>query len=280
MSTLRDKTVLITGGSRGIGRAIALRAAADGARVVIAAKTDVPHPTLPGTIHTVAREIVDRGGEALPLALDVRNDEAIAAAVDATVTRFGGIDVLVNNASALNLSKTSNLPMSRFDLMFDINVRGTFATTRACLPHLTRAENPHVLTLSPPLDLVPGWFGDHCAYTMSKYAMSMTVLGFADEFRDRGIAVNALWPRTMIETAASGLLGVRADGCRVPEIMADAAHAVLVQDSRACTGRFFIDEDVLRDAGLRDFERYAVSPGAALTTDLFVHERHADVQRR
>jgi citronellol/citronellal dehydrogenase len=271
MTTLRSKTIFITGGSRGIGRAIAHRAAADGARIVIAAKTDTPHPKLGGTVHTVAQEIIELGGEALPLVVDVRDDAALVDAVAVAVERFGGIDVLVNNASALNLSKTLDLPMSRFDLMFDINVRGTFAATKACLPHLKTAQNPHVLTLSPPLDLVPRWFGDHCGYTMSKYAMSMTVLGFAEEFRDDGVAVNALWPRTMIETAASEIIGVSADGCRKPEIMADAAYAILTRDSRTCTGNFFLDETVLRDCGTSNFERYASTPGASLVDDLFVH---------
>jgi citronellol/citronellal dehydrogenase len=275
MTTLRSKTIFITG-----GRAMAHRAAADGARIVIAAKTDAPHPKLPGTIHTVAKEIIELCGEALPLVVDVRDDAALVDAVAVAVKRFGGIDVLVNNASAVNLSKTLDLPMSRFDLIFDINVRGTFAATKACLPHLKTAQNPHVLTLSPPLDLVPRWFGDHCGYTISKYAMSMTVLGyamsmtvlgFAAEFRDDGMAVNALWPRTMIETAASEIIGVSADGCRRPEIMADAAYAILTRDSRTCTGNFFLDEDVLRDSGTSNFERYASTPGASLVNDLFVH---------
>ncbi|MFB0493577.1 citronellol/citronellal dehydrogenase [Methylobacterium sp. OAE515] len=272
MKTLVNKTLFITGASRGIGRAIALRAAADGARIAIVAKTDKPHPTLPGTIHTVASEIVDAGGEALPIPVDIRRDDEIAKAVRDTVERFGGIDIVINNASALDLSTTLNLPMSRFDLMFDINVRGTFAVTRACLPHLRRSANPHILTMSPPLDLVPTWFGEHCAYTVSKYAMSMTVLGFAEEFHGDGVAVNALWPQTMIETAASRLLGMPQSACRWPEIMADAAHAVLVQPARACTGNFFIDEDVLRAAGLRNFDKYATTLGVDLALDLFVRE--------
>jgi citronellol/citronellal dehydrogenase len=222
-------------------------------------------------VHTVAEEIIELGGEALPLVVDVRDDAALVDAVAVAAERFGGIDVLVNNASALNLSKTLDLPMSRFDLMFDINVRGAFAATKACLPYLKTAQNPHVLTLSPPLDLVPRWFGDHCGYTMSKYAMSMTVLGFAEEFRDDGVAVNALWPRTMIETEASKIIGVSADGCRKPEIMADAAYAILTRDSRTCTGNFFMDENVLRDCGTTNFERYASRPGANLVNDLFVH---------
>lgn len=270
MTSLSDRTVFITGGSRGIGRAIALRAAADGANVVIAAKTDTPHPKLPGTIHSVADEIVAAGGRALPLVVDVRNDEHIAGAVDKAVATFGGIDVLVNNASAIFLEKTLSTPMSRFDLVFDINVRGTFAMSQACLPHLTQSTNPHVLTLSPPLELNPQWFADHCAYTMSKYAMSMTVLGLAEEFRDRGVAVNALWPRTMIATAASSLIGVESAGCRTTEIMSDAAHAIVTSPSTDLTGGFFIDEDVLRRRGVTDFSKYEVTPGTPLTKDLFV----------
>jgi len=270
MTALRGKTVFITGGSRGIGRAIALKVAADGANVVIASKTDEPNPKLPGTIHSVAREIEAAGGHALPLQLDVRDDAAIQVAVATAVAHFGGIDVLVNNASALNLSKTPDLNMSRFDLMFSINIRGTFATTQACLPHLARASNPHVLVLSPPLDLEPGWFADHCAYTISKYGMSMCVLGMAEEFRPKGIAFNALWPRTMIETAASRLFGLAGEGCRTTEIMADAAHAVLIQDSRSCTGNFFIDEQVLRANGTDVFDKYDAVPGATLVSDLFV----------
>nr|AAR27578.1 short chain dehydrogenase [Rhodococcus sp. TK6] len=270
MTTLRDRTVFITGGSRGIGRAIALRAAADGANIVIAAKTDIPHPKLPGTIHSVADEIVTAGGRALPLVVDVRNDDQIAAAVDKAAATFGGIDVLVNNASAIFLEQTLSTPMSRFDLVLDINVRGTFAVSQACLPHLARSTNPHILTLSPPLELNPKWFAAHCAYTMSKYAMSMTVLGLAAEFRDRGIAVNALWPQTMIETAASSVIGVEAAGCRTTEIMSDAAHAIVTSLSSELTGHFFIDEDLLRQRGSTDFRKYEVVPGMPLVKDLFV----------
>jgi citronellol/citronellal dehydrogenase len=270
VTSLRGKTVLITGGSRGIGRSIALKAAADGANIVIAAKTNEPHPKLPGTIQTVAREIEEAGGRAVPLQLDVRRDDEIRSTVEKAVDAFGGIDILVNNASALNLSKTPDLPMSRFDLMLSVNLRGTFATTQACLPFLREASNPHVLVLSPPLDLVPSWFGDHCAYTISKYGMSMCVLGMAEEFRADGIAVNALWPRTMIDTAASKHFGLSGAGCRNPEIMADAAHAILTKDSGSFTGNFCIDEDVLRDAGMTSFEHYAVVAGAPLANDLFV----------
>lgn len=270
MTNLRGKTIFITGGSRGIGRAIALRAAADGANVVIAAKTDLPHPILSGTIHSVAREIEALGGKALPLQLDVRKDDDIRVAVTKAVEAFGGIDILVNNASALNLSKTLDLPMSRFDLLLSVNLRGTFATTQACLPFLLRAPNAHVLVLSPPLDLVPAWFGDHCAYTISKYGMSMCVLGLAEEFRAAGVAVNALWPQTMINTAASETFGLSGAGCRSPKIMADAAHTIFIKDSINFTGNFFLDEEVLRQSGVTDFEKYAIVPDAPLTKDLFI----------
>jgi citronellol/citronellal dehydrogenase len=272
MRSLKGKTLFITGASRGIGRAIALRAAADGANIAIASKTDEPNPKLPGTIHTVADEIVAAGGRALPIAMDVRREEEIEAAVAKTANTFGGIDILVNNASALFLAKTPETPMKRFDLMFSVNVRGTFATTQAAHRYLAKAENPHVLVLSPPLNLVPSWFADHCAYTMSKYGMSMCVLGMSEEFRPERIAVNALWPRTMIETAASRIIGVECEGCRKPEIMADAAHAVLTRDSAACTGNFFIDDAVLAVEGVNDLERYTAIPGSTLVKDLFVRE--------
>ena len=270
MRSLKGKTLFITGASRGIGRAIALRAAADGANIAIASKTDEPNPKLPGTIHTVADEIVAAGGRALPIAMDVRREEEIEAAVAKTAKTFGGIDILVNNASAVFLAKTPETPMKRFDLMFSVNVRGTFATTQAAHRYLAKAENPHVLVLSPPLNLVPSWFADHCAYTMSKYGMSMCVLGMSEEFRPERIAVNALWPRTMIETAASRSIGVESEGCRKPEIMADAAHAILTRDSTACTGNFFIDDAVLAAEGVKDLERYTVIPGSTLVKDLFV----------
>ena len=214
MPSLKGKTLFITGASRGIGRAIALRAAADGANIAIASKTDEPNPKLPGTSHTVADEIVAAGGRALPIAMDVRREEEIEAAVAKTANTFGGIDILVNNASALFLAKTPETPMKRFDLMFSVNVRGTFATTQAAHRYLAKAENPHVLVLSPPRNLVPSWFADHCAYTMSKYGMSMCVLGMSEEFPPERIAVNALWPRTMIETAASRIIGIESEGCR------------------------------------------------------------------
>lgn len=270
MGSLKGKTLFITGASRGIGRAIALRAAADGANVAIASKTSSPHPKLAGTIHSVAEEIEAAGGRALPIEMDVRDEAEIASAVGRTAETFGGIDILVNNASALFLAQTPDTPMKRFDLMHQINVRGTFATTQACHPHLRKAENPHVLVLSPPLNLVPDWFADHCAYTISKYGMSMCVLGMAREFEADGIAVNALWPFTMIETAATKAMGVPQNGCRTPDIISDAAYAILTRDARTCTGNFFIDQDVLAAEGETDFSRYSAVPGTALTKDLFV----------
>jgi len=272
MSDLGHKTLFITGASRGIGKAIALRAARDGANVVIAAKTGKPHPKLSGTIHTAAEEVAAAGGQALPLMVDVRDDHAVDDAVDKAVEHFGGIDILVNNASAIPLLNTRALPMRRFDLMFDVNVRGTYTVSRACIPHLMKADNPHILNLAPPLNMNPQWFRDHVAYTMSKYGMSMCVLGMAEEFREAGVAVNALWPRTVIATAAINMLegAVKPENCRTEEIMADAAHAILCRGSRSCTGNFFIDEDVLVKEGVRNFDRYAVRRGAPLLKDLFL----------
>ncbi len=274
MATLQGKTVFITGGSRGIGKAIALRAARDGANVVIAAKTKVPNPKLPGTIYSAAEEIEAAGGKALALPCDIREEDAVRAAVAQAVERFGGIDVLVNNASAIHLADTAGTPMKRFDLMTGVNVRGTFLCTQACLPNLEKAANPHVLVLSPPLSMRARWFAPHVAYTIAKYGMSMCVLGMAEELKSRGIAVNALWPRTVIATAALNLLGGEetARHGRQPEIVADAAHAILVRPSRECTGNFFIDEDVLRSEGVQDFDRYAVKRGEPLMRDLFVDE--------
>jgi len=261
----------MTGGSRGIGLAIALRAAADGASVVIAAKTVEPNPRLPGTIHSAAREIEAAGGQCLPVQCDIRDEAQIAKAVAGAVERFGGIDLLVNNASAISLTGTLETPMKRFDLMFGINVRGTYATSQACIPHLRKASNPHILTLSPPLNLKPRWFKSHAAYTMAKYGMSMCVLGMAEEFREAGIAVNALWPRTIIATAALQMIpGVDPARGRKPEIMADAAHWILSQPARGCSGNFFIDDDVLRNAGVSDLRKYAVDPSKALLPDLFL----------
>jgi citronellol/citronellal dehydrogenase len=271
MATLKGKTLFITGGSRGIGLEIALRAAADGANVAIAAKTTEPHPKLPGTIYSAAKEIEAAGGKALPLQVDIRDEARVFEAVKETVDRFGGIDILVNNASAISLTGTLETPMKRYDLMNGINARGTYLCSQACLPYLKKAANAHILTLSPPLNMSARWFAPHVAYTMAKYGMSMCVLGMAEEFRRDGVAVNALWPRTVIATAALQMIpGVDVKKCRKPRIMADAAHAVLVRDSRTCTGNFFIDEDVLKEAGVTDFAAYAVEPGQPLLPDLFL----------
>ncbi len=271
MTTLKDRTLFITGASRGIGHAIALRAARDGANIAVVAKTAEPNPKLPGTVYTAAKDIEAAGGKALPAIADVRFEDQIQAAVDATVKQFGGIDILVNDASAISLTPTLQTPMKRFDLMFAVNVRGTFLCSQLCIPHLRKATNPHILNLSPPLHLNPRWFANNLAYTMSKYGMSMCVLGMAEEFRRDGIAVNALWPRTIIATAALQMIPiVSARQGRTPEIMADAAWQILTADARTCTGNFFIDEDVLRKAGVSDFERYAVAPGTPLLNDLFV----------
>ena len=281
MADLRDKTLFITGASRGIGKAIALRAAADGANIAIAAKTAEPNPKLPGTIYSAAEEIEAAGGRALPLQVDIRDEGQIQAAVEKTVATFGGIDILINNASAINLTGTLETPMKRFDLMWGVNARGTFACSQACIPHLRKAANPHILTLSPPLNLDPRWFQLHTAYTISKYGMSLCVLGLAAEFKKDGIAVDALWPRTVILTAALAMLGgiTPPEKCRKPEIMADAAHAVLTRDSRSTTGNFYIDEEVLREEGVTDFERYAVQPGQELHPDLFLGEPPPELLR-
>jgi len=273
MTELKGKTIFITGASRGIGKAIGLRAARDGANIVIAAKTTEPHPKLPGTIHTAAAEIEAAGGKALACAVDVRFEDQIQAAVAKAVEAFGGIDILVNNASAISLTGTLATPMKRFDRMHQVNVRGTFACSQACIPHLLKAGNPHILNISPPLNLAPRWFGPHGAYTMTKYGMSLCVLGMAEEFRQQGLAVNALWPRTIIGTAAiMNLLGGEAamQMSRKPEIMADAAHAILTRPSRECTGNFYLDEDVLRAAGVTDLSQYAMQSGAELMPDLFL----------
>ncbi len=272
MSSLRDKTVFITGASRGIGREIALRCARDGARVVITGKTIAPHPKLPGTIHTVAEEVVAAGGQALAIQMDVRDENAIASAVAQAAAHFGGIDVLVNNASAISLTPTLQTPARRLDLMWDVNMRATFLAAQACVPHLKNAVNPHVLTLSPPPNLDPKWFSPHIAYTLSKYGMSLCMLGMAHEFAVDGIAFNCLWPRTTIATAAIEFNFppqiLRAS--RKPAIVADAAHAILMRDSNSCSGNFFIDELVLREAGVTDFSNYAVDPGVPPFKDLFL----------
>src|SRR5689334_23422633 len=261
--SLRGKTLFITGASRGIGLAIGLRAARDGANVAIIAKTAEPHPKLPGTVFTAAKEIDDAGGKGLPLVTDIRSEDQIAAAVAKTVETFGGIDILVNNASAIHLTGTEQTPMKRYDLMHGINTRGTFVCSQACLPHLKKAANPHVLNISPPLNMETRWFAPHVAYTMAKFGMSMCVLGMAGEYKSAGIAFNALWPRTTIATAAiKNLLGgdqmMRAS--RKPDIMADAAYIIFNRPSRDCTGNFFIDDEVLKSAGKTDLSEYAVDP--------------------
>ncbi len=270
--SLKGKTVFITGGSRGIGRAIALKCARDGANIIIAAKTAEPHPKLEGTIHTVAKEIQEAGGKALPLVTDIRCENQIQHAVEKAVEAFGGIDILVNNASAIQLTGTLGTEMKRYDLMQSINARGTFATSRACIPFLKKAKNPHILSLSPPLNISPKWFKDHCAYTMSKYGMSFCVLGMSEEFRGDKIAVNALWPRTTIATAAVNMLGGEAlmKASRKPDIMADAAYAIFNRSSSVCTGNFFIDDEVLEEEGITDLDKYAVQPGSPLIPDFFL----------
>ena len=263
MAELAGKTLFITGASRGIGLAIALRAARDGANVVIAAKTVEPHPKLPGTIHTAAAEIEQAGGAALACAADIRFEDQVRTAVERAVERFGGIDICVNNASAIHLRGVPDTEMKRFDLMHQVNARGTFLTTKLCLPHLLKAANPHVLNICSPLNMKPEHFAGRVAYAMAKYGMSLCVLGMAEEFREHGVAVNGLWPKTTIATAAiANLLGgeERMRRSRKPEIMADAAHAVLTRSSRECTGNFFLDEDVLREEGVTDFARYRVDP--------------------
>ena len=263
----------ITGGSRGIGKAIALRLAREGYNIAIAAKTAEPHPKLEGTIYTAAAEIEASGAKALPLQVDIRDEAQIQNAIAKTMETFGRIDVLINNASAINLSPTERIEPKRFDLMHGINVRGTFFTCQACIPHLKNAPNPHILNLSPPLNLNPKWFGQHLAYTMSKYGMSMIVLGLAGELKKYNIGVNALWPRTTIATAAvQNLLGgdVIVQKSRTPEIVADAAYEVLKKSSLECTGNFFFDEDVLRETGVTDFSNYAVNPQQKLMPDIFI----------
>ena len=270
---LADKTLFISGASRGIGLAIALRAARDGANVALIAKTAEPHPKLEGTVYTAAEQIEAAGGRALPIVGDIRDEQQVFAAVEQAVERFGGIDVCVNNASAINLSGTEALDMKRYDLMQDINTRGTFVVTKACVPHLKRAQNPHILTLSPPISLEPRWLGPHIAYTIAKYGMSLCALGFAEEFRADGIASNALWPRTLIATAAvQNLLGgdTAMARARRPELYADAAYAVITRPSRECTGNTLLCEDVLADEGVTDLDRYSYVPGADLQVDLYV----------
>ena len=270
--SLAGKKIFITGGSRGIGLAIALRAAADGASIAIAAKTAEANPKLPGTIFSAAKEIEAIGGTALPIQCDIRDEAAIEAAVAKAAEGFGGLDILINNASAINLTPTEKTPAKRFDLMFDVNVRGTFLTSQAAIPYLRESakagRNPHILTLSPPLSMNPKWFKNHVAYTMSKYGMSMCVLGMSEEFKREGIAVNALWPRTAIDTAALQMIpGVDTDFCRKPEILADTAHIILNRDAKTTTGNFFVDDEVLASEGITDLEKYSVKPG---TTDFLL----------
>lgn len=269
---LKDKVIFITGASRGIGREMALRFAREGAKIVIAAKSAEPHPKLEGTIYTVADEVIKAGGQALPLVVDVRHEENVAEAVAKTVDTFGGIDILVNNASAINLGSTVDIPMKRFDLIFSVNVRATFMCSKLCIPHLKNATNPHILNLSPPLSMNPKWFKKHVAYTMSKYGMSMCTLGMAEEFKKEGVAVNSLWPRTLIATAAvaNNISRLLYHASRKPSIMADAAYEILTSDSRKVTGNFFIDETILRERGVTDFKQYAMHRFIPVVPDIFI----------
>jgi citronellol/citronellal dehydrogenase len=273
--TLKGKTLFITGASRGIGLAIALKAARDGANIVIAAKTDTPHPKLIGTIHTAAKAIEEAGGKALPLVVDVRDEASVTQAFERAAQHFGSLDIVINNASAIHLADTSHVEMKRFDLMHQVNTRGTFLVSKIALPYLEKASNPHILMLSPPLDMKEKWFAPHLAYSLAKYGMSLCVLGLAGELREKGIAVNALWPRTTIATSAvNNLLGGEAlmRASRTPEIVADAAYVMLNQLAKDYTGRFDLDEDVLRHAGVTDFEPYRVDPTVPLMPDFFVPE--------
>ncbi|MBS0515605.1 MAG: NAD(P)-dependent oxidoreductase [Proteobacteria bacterium] len=271
MGSLQGKTLFITGASRGIGLAIALRAARDGANVVIAAKSDVANPKLPGTIHSAAAAVAAAGGKGLAIRCDIREEDDVRAAVATTLARFGGIDILVNNASAIWLRGALDTPMKRYDLMTQVNSRGTFLCAQICLPHLLKAANPHILTLAPPPSLDPKWWAPHTGYTLAKMGMSFVTLGLAAEFAEKGVAINALWPRTLIATDALNMIpGVDAGNGRKPEIMADAAHAILTRPAREATGRFFIDDEVLRAAGVSDFSAYAVDPSKPLLADLFL----------
>lgn len=275
MADLHKKTVFITGSSRGIGRAIALRCAQDGANVIITGKTSAAHAKLPGTIHSVAAEVEKAGGQALAIQMDVRDEAALQAAIDQAAQHFGGIDVLVNNASAISLTGTLDTPARRLDLMWDVNMRSTFLASQACIPYLKLSANPHILTLSPPLNFEAKWFAPHVAYSISKFGMSLCALGMAREFAAEGIAVNCLWPRTTIATSAIEFNFPEQifRASRKPEIVADAAHQIFLRNSRECTGNFFIDEEVLREAGIKDLDQYAVTPGTPLFNDLFLDER-------
>src|SRR6187549_877231 len=275
MASLSGKTLFITGASRGIGLAIAARAARDGANVAIAAKSDVANPKLPGTIHTAVEAVNQAGGRGLALKCDIREEDQVRASVAATVDAFGGIDILVNNASAIWLRGALDTPMKRFDLMQQVNSRGTFVCAQACLPQLLKSSNPHILTLAPPPTLAPKWWGPHAGYTLAKMGMSFLTIGLAAEFGRQGVAVNALWPRTVIATDAINMIpGVEARRCRTPQVVADAAHAVLVRDARGFAGHFLVDEDVLREAGVTDFAHYAVDPSQEPLLDLFLDETH------
>ena len=278
MESLKGKTLFITGASRGIGLAIAMRAARDGANIVIAAKTAEPHAKLPGTIHTAAAEIEEAGGQALPIVCDIRDDQVVADAVAAAAQQFGGIDIVVNNASAIALLDTEHVSMARFDLMHQVNARGTFLVSKTCLPWLQKSDNPHILALAPPLDMKEKWFAPHVAYSMAKYGMSLCVLGMAGEFREHGIAVNALWPRTTIATAAVNMLGgdELIMHSRKPEIIADAAYVILTKPSREFTGNFCIDDTVIEGEGITDLSVYAVNPGVPLAPDFFVEPKGSE----
>ena len=271
MASLNTKTLFITGASRGIGLAIALRAARDGANIAVIAKTAEPHPRLPGTIYTAAESIEKAGGQALPIATDIRFEEQVASAVEQTVHRFGGIDILVNNASAIQLSNTEQTELKRFDLMFQVNVRGTFLCSRLCLPHLQKSSQAHVLTMAPPISLETKWFAGHAAYTVSKFGMAMMTFGIAAEFDECGIAFNCLWPKTIIKTAALAMIpGIDTSRCRTPEIVADAAYAILTKDPTQLRGQFCIDEEILKAEGMTNFDKYAINPRIEPIPDLFV----------
>ncbi|MBN1800635.1 MAG: NAD(P)-dependent oxidoreductase [Candidatus Lokiarchaeota archaeon] len=279
MISLKNKVIFITGASRGIGKAIAMRCARDGAKIAVIGKTSEPHPKLPGTVFTAVEDIKSVGGDAIPCIVDIRFEDQLQQAIDATIKKFGKIDVLVNNASAISLTPTLGTSMKRFDLMFDINVRGTFLCSKLCIPHLKRSDNPHILVLSPPLVMEPTWFASSLAYTMSKFGMSMCVLGLAEEFKRFGIGVNALWPKTTIATSAvKNLLGgeTAMKHSRKPEIVADAAYMIITKSSREFTGNFFIDEDVLKEGGITEFQKYSFVPEAELTPDLFFRNAKND----